>query len=256
MESLDQTVTDSVGHIIIQRADVANSLNTPTKTAIIETLREWENGEDVRVVVIQGEGDEAFCSGGDITEIPEHDFSLEYFIDSWEELFTQMRTMSQPIIAKVNGHAVGGGFDLVLYSDIAIAADDAHLAQPEIGLGIVNHFSPPVLLDTVGLKKTMGIMLTGESISGAEAAELGLVTKSVPESELNHATDDVVDSLLAKSPRVLERLKEGIYTSSEMSPTTSRSYLRRVALTSKSEDGDYREGIEAQLEGREPEWIT
>lgn len=242
------------GYVTIQREASLNALDTPTKEAIVDRLGTWRDDPDVRAVVLQSEGDRAFCAGGDVTEIPEVDYSLSYFTESWAELFETMRSLGKPTVAKVDGYALGGGFDLVLHTDVPIAADDALLGQPEVGLGIVNHFAPPRLLRTVGEKKTMELMLTGEPITGEEAARCGLVARSVPAAELDDAVDAVVEAVATKSPRIVRKLKEGIHTVSEMSPAAGQDHLERVALRSAREDPDYREGVDAQLEDREPVW--
>jgi enoyl-CoA hydratase/carnithine racemase len=247
-------VTDGGGYVTIERAEALNALDTPTKAAITDRLRDWRADDAVRAVVLRSEGDRAFCAGGDINEIPEVDYSLEYFTETWGELFETMRTLGKPTIAAVRGYALGGGFDLVLHTDIPIAADDALLGQPEAGLGIVNHFAPPMLLRTVGQKKTMDLMLTGEPISGREAAELGLVSRSVPAGDVEAEVEDVVEAIAAKSPRVMGKLKTGIHEAVERSPADGRSHLEEIAHDAARYDPDYREGVDAELEDREPEW--
>lgn len=242
------------GYVTVQREEALNAIDTPTKEAIIDRLRAWRDDDAVRAVVFRSEGDRAFCAGGDVREIPEVDYSLSYFTESWAELFETMRTLGKPTVAKVDGYALGGGFDLVLHTDVPIAAHDATLGQPEVGLGIVNHFSPPLLLESVGRKKTMDMMLTGEPISGREAARAGLVSRSVPREELDETVETVVAAIAAKSPRIVRKLKEGIGTVAEMSPTAGQDHLERVSLESARVDPDYREGVDAQLEDREPEW--
>lgn len=256
MSNAECAIEDSVGYVTIQREDALNAIDSPTKADITETLKAWREDDSVRVVVIRSEGDRAFCAGGDISEVPEVDYSLEYFTETWEELFDVMLTMDAPTVAKVDGVALGGGFDLMMHADVVVAAEDAKLGQPEVGLGIVNHFSPPMLLETVGLRKTVQLMVTGEPITGAEAERIGLVTWSVPGDELDAKVDDVVSSILEKSPRIVGKLKRGIYTSLDMSPTAARDHLEAVALDSARTDPDLREGIDAQLENREPEWPT
>lgn len=242
------------GYVTIEREEALNALDTPTKEAITTQLRDWRDDDAVRAIVLRSEGDRAFCAGGDVNEIPEVDFSLSYFTETWGTLFETMRTLGKPTIAAVQGYALGGGFDLVLHTDLPIAADDALLGQPEAALGIVNHFAPPVLLRTVGQKKTMDLMLTGEPISGAEAAELGLVSRSVPADELDAEVASVVTSIAEKSPRVMRKLKTGIHDITELSPAAGRDHLEAVALEAARNDPDYREGVEAQLEDRDPDW--
>lgn len=250
------TVEDYAAYITVEREEKLNAVDTPTKNEIIDRLRQYEDDNDVRVVVFRSEGDRAFCAGGDVQEIPEVDYSLEYFTETWDELFTTMRHLGMPTVAKVDGITLGGGFDWLLHTDFVIAASDAEIGQPEIDLGIVNHFSPPMLVEQVGLRKTLELLLTGETITGAEAAEIGLVTRSVPRDDLDDEVESLVRTLANKSPRIVEKVKDGIYTSLELPPSAARSHLEAVSLESARTDPDYREGVDAQLEGRDPEWTV
>lgn len=250
------TVDDHVGYVTIEREEKLNAVDSETKHAIVEEIEAFRDDDGVRVVVIRSEGERAFCAGGDVQEIPEVDYSLQYFTESWEELFRTMRDCGMPTVAKVDGITLGGGFDLALHADIVIAADDAQLGQPEIDLGIVNHFSPPKLLQQVGFRKTIELLLTGDTISGAEAADIGLVTRSVPGERLDEEIDDLVETLANKSPRIAKKVKEGIYTSVNMAPDAAKSHLEGVSLESARVDPDYREGVDAHLEDRDPDWTV
>jgi enoyl-CoA hydratase len=248
------TVENHAGYVTIKREEKLNAMDSETKHTIIEELEGYRKDDAVRAVVIQSEGDRAFCAGGDVQEIPEVDYSLEYFTESWEQLFQTMRDLGMPTVAKVDGITLGGGFDLMLHSDFVIAVDDARIGQPEIDLGIVNHFSPPMLLQQVGLRKTMELMMTGETISGAEAADINLVTRSVPREDLDEEVESLVKTLVNKNPRVMKTLKEGIYATTNMAPDAAKAHLESVSLESARINPDYREGIDAQLEDREPDW--
>lgn len=245
----------SAVYVTIEREEKLNALDTPTKAEITERLESYRDDDEVRAVVIQSEGDRAFCAGGDIAEIPEVDYSLSYFTETWHDLFETMMSSPVPIIAKVNGFALGGGFDLLLHTDFVVAADDARLGQPEVNLGIINHFSPPMLLQRVGTLKTFELLMTGEPISGAEAEEIGLVTRSVPTSDLDEEVEELVTTLTNKSPRVLGKLKRNLYTSTNLPPTAAREHMERVSLDAARTDRDYREGVDAQLEDRDPDWV-
>ncbi len=246
-------IVDGIARVTLQRPEKLNAVDLPTKLEITDRIRSYRDNDDVRVVVIQSEGD-AFCAGGDIEEVRERDFALQPFTDTWEDLFEAMMHLGKPTIARVDGYALGGGFDLMLHTDIPVAATDAQLGQPEVGLGIVNHFSPPMLMSRIGLTKTVDMMLTGETISGEEAAEIGLVARAVPESALDAEVDRVAERLVGMSPRVMRKLKDGLYATAEMSPRAARSYLETIALDAARNEPDYREGVLAQLERREPEW--
>ena len=247
-------VENHAGYVTIEREEKLNAVDSETKRAIIDQLAEYRRNDAVRAVVFRSAGEKAFCAGGDIKEIPEVDYSLQYFTESWDELFSAMRNLGAVTIAKVDGIALGGGFDLLLHTDFVVAADDARIGQPEVDLGIVNHFSPPLLLQQVGFRKTMELLVTGESISGAEAARIGLVTRSVPRERLDGEVDALVETLVTKSPRIVKKIKEGIYTSTDMSLSAAKTHLERISLESARTDPDYREGVDARLEDREPNW--
>jgi enoyl-CoA hydratase len=255
MVNANFAVSDHVARIEIQREEALNAVDSPTKREIIDRLWDYKTNDDVRAVLFESEGDQAFCAGGDIGEIPDVDYSLKHFTESWEELFDVMTGLGKPTVAAIDGHTLGGGFDLMLHTDIPIAADDAQIGQPEVGLGIVNHFSPPMLLQMVGLKKMAHLMMTGETISGARADEIGLVSTSVPAAQLDERVESVLESLVEKNPRTMRKLKDGIYDTLDKSPAAAKAHLESVALESAREDSDYREGIDAQLEGRPPEWV-
>lgn len=249
-------IENHAAYVTVEREEKLNAIDSETKQAIIEELQSYQDDDDVRAVVIQSDGDRAFSAGGDLQEIPEVDYSLKYFTESWEKLFSTMRNVGLPTVAKVDGITLGGGFDLMLHSDFVVAAADARIGQPEVDLGIVNHFSPPKLLGQVGLRKTMEMMMTGDTISGSEAADIGLVTRSVPAEELDDEVDELVSTLVNKSPRTLKKLKEGIYASANMAPDAAKDHLENISLTAAREHDDYREGVDAQLEDREPRWTT
>lgn len=246
-------VEDGVAEVELQRPEKLNAVEMPTKRAIIDRLKAWRDVDAVRVVVFSGQG-KAFCAGGDLQEVVERDYALEPFTESWDELFSVMRGMPQPTVVKVQDHAYGGGFDLLLHADVPVAADDARIGQPESSLGIVNHFSPPELVHRVGLPTAMDIVLTGEPVSGARADEVGLVARSVPREELDDEVDDVAESLAAKSPRVLSKLKRGLYRAADTAPSAAKDHLEAVSLEAARTEPDYREGVDARLEDREPEW--
>lgn len=243
-------------YITIEREEKLNAVDTETKVEITERIDAYRDDDAVRAVVIQSEGDRAFSAGGDVAEIPEVDYSLEYFTETWEDLFETMRAAGMPTVAKIDGITLGGGFDLMLHTDFVIAAADAQIGQPEVDLGIVNHFSPPELLQQVGFRKTMEMLMTGETITGAEAADIGLVTRAVPGEELDEEIDSLVETLVNKSPRIISKIKQGLYTSADLSPSAAKTHMERVSLESAREDPDYREGVDAQLADRDPEWIV
>ena len=246
-------VEDGVGRVTITRAEALNSIDLETKEVIIDRLADFRENDDVRAVLFESEGDRAFSAGGDLKEVKERDFELEPFTESWKRLFESMRRLEKPVVAKVDGYTFGGGFDLLLHADVVVAAEDAQIGQPEVNLGIVNHFSPALLPQTVGLKQTLDLLLTGDPITGARAADVGLVSRAVPAEELDGEVESVLDSLRSHSPEVLARVKSVVYEGAEMSPSAARDHAEAVAHHPDLEPL-MREGVEAQLEDRTPSW--
>lgn len=248
------TVADAVGYVTIDRPEKLNAIDLPTKRAIIDHLEDYRDDDDVRVVVFRSAGDGAFSAGGDLGEVVESDYQLTPFTESWAELFELMHALGKPTVAKVDGYALGGGFDMVLHADIVVASEDAKFGQPEIDLGLVNHFSPPLLHRTVGLRKTLEVMMLGEHIPAEKAEEMGLITRCVPHDDLDDEVEDVVETLKEKPPRIMKKLKDAVYDSLEMSPASGRDHIERIAVESVREDPDHPEGVDAVLDGREPDW--
>jgi len=247
------SVADGVARIRVEREEALNSIDLETKEEIIERLGEHDDDEDVRAVLFETAGEKAFSAGGDLKEVVEEDFALEPFTESWDRLFTRMTTIDPPTVAKLDGFTFGGGFDLMLHTDIVVAAEDAKIGQPEVNLGIVNHFSPAFLPPAIGTKKTLDLLLTGDPITGAEAKELGLVARAVPAEELDAEVESVLSSLKSHSPEILSRIKSVVYEGIEMSPSAARDHAENVAH--EAAEGPWmREGVEAQLEKRDPSW--
>ena len=246
-------VADGVATVEFRRPEALNAVTTGMKAETTDRVRAYGDDPDVRAIRLRGAGGD-FCAGGDITEVPESDYSLSEFTEGWADLFDALRTCGVPTVAQVEGVCLGGGFDLMLHCDFAVAAEDATLGQPESNLGIVNHFAPPLLREMVGWRRAMELVMTGDPVDGAAAAEMGLVTRSVPADDLDSEVETLLDSLTAKSPRVLRRLKRGMYESLDMPPDAAQDHLGRIAHEAVRTDPDYREGIDAQLEGRDPEW--
>lgn len=247
-------VADEIGYVTIQREEALNAIDTPTKLEVIDRLERYRVDDDVRAVVFRSEGDQAFTAGGDLDEVVDVDFDLSYHTETWDELFKSMMRLGKPTLARVDGWALGGGFDLLLHTDIVIAAEDAMIGQPEIGLGILNHFSPAMLPSLVGLRKTMELLLTGDPISGAEAERIGLVTRSVPADDLDDELEDVLEAIRDKPARITKHVKDAVWASVDMAPSTAREHIEARSLDSARTEPYYEEGVRAQREDREPNW--
>jgi enoyl-CoA hydratase/carnithine racemase len=243
-----------VARITIDRPDRRNAINPSVVRGISEYLTEAENDDSVRAVVLTGSGEKAFCAGGDLGgmnvegRVQQHLLRAEI-----GELFEQMRASRLPIVARVNGHALAGGFGLMLACDIVVAAEDAEFGTPEINLGLWPFMISAVIQRDMPRKVALEMMLTGRRVDSAEAERWGIVNRVVPRADLDSAVDELVATLRSKSPLIAALGKRSFYRAEDMSFSDALSYLSSM-LTVALESEDTIEGVTAFLEKRAPEW--
>ena len=223
-------------------------------TGLARALDDCETNHEVKCVVLTGAGEKAFCAGADLTGM-----TTSSRVDQhWERsevgrLLSRIRTSRLPVVARVNGHALAGGFGLMLGCDLVVAVEDARLGTPEINLGLWPFMITAVLQRDIPRKLALELMLTGRRLEAAEAARWGFVNRVVPAVELDAAVDEVVGELLSKSPLVLALGKRSFYRAEDMSFDDSIDYLAGM-LTVCLESEDTVEGVTAFLEKRDPQW--
>ena len=243
-----------VATITIDDPERRNPLTNETMAELARAVRGATEDPAVRVIVITGAGERAFSAGGDLAggfvDAPLADHGAR---GALAELFRLMRRSGKPVVARVNGHALGGGFGLAAACDIAIAADDATFGTPEITVGLWPMMISAVLLPLVPRKALMEMMLTGRRVSAAEAHRLGIVSRVVPRAELDGAVAETAATLLSLSPAALALGKEALYAAWDMDFDTALDHLH-TGLTSIASTEDAAEGVAAFQEKREPEW--
>ena len=243
---------DAVATITINRPDNRNALSTETVGELREALRQAKGDSQVRVIVITGAG-KVFCAGADLnsfrTEQPELD---RYFQRrNLAELFLEMTELGKPTVARVNGHALAGGFGLVAACDLAIAAGDAQFGMPEVNVGVFPMMIMAIVFRNLPRKAAMELMLTGKRIDAVEATRLGLVNRHVPAERLDGEVDYLAGELAKKSPIGMKLGLEAFYKMQDMSFPSAIAYLQdQLALLGLSED--LKEGVTAFFEKREP----
>jgi enoyl-CoA hydratase/carnithine racemase len=251
---IEYLVDDGVATVTIndpaRRNPLSNDVIGQLKNAVIRA------GDDdaVAVVVITGAGDRAFSAGGDLASgfvdspLPGHSARGEL-----ADLFRAMTSLPKPVVGRVNGAALGGGFGVAAACDITVVVETAKMGTPEISLGLWPMMISAVLFPLVPRKTLMWMMMTGAVITGERAAELGIATLSVPGSDL----DDVVDGIVAKLKRApsgaMALGKRSFYATASMDPDTALDHLH-IGLTAVSFTDDAAEGVSAFLERRDPEW--
>ena len=253
--SVEYTLVDHVATITLNRPQALNAVDMETEAELQALWKKIENDPEVRVVVLTGAGDRAFCAGADLKN-PQVT-GLQYWAAPRPGGFGGIalrETLNVPVIARVNGFALGGGFEMVLGCDIVVACEEASFGLPEPLVGRMPLDGGMVLLQRqVPFRKAMAMVFTGKRVKAAEALAMGLVNEVVPRAELDAATARWVNDILACAPLSLKAIKQIVRNTSHM-PASQAQALRLPALVAalNSEDGD--EGVLAFQQKRKPQW--
>ena len=241
--------------LTLHRPDRRNALSPELVLALREGLDRARADAGVLVVVLTGSGDKAFCAGGDLGGgmmdggvVPAH-LARAGFAD----LFRAMRDLGKPIVARVNGDALGGGLGLVAACDLVVSRDDARFGTPEIKLGLFPWIILASILRVVPRKVALELALTGDPISADEARRVGLVNRVVPLAALDVEVDRLCASVERHSPALLALGRDGISAMSEMTLDQALAYGNAM-LTVNTLAEDAAEGVAAFLGKRAPEW--
>jgi len=248
-----EDVTEGVAGLTLNRPEVRNALNHALISELEAALRRLDADPAARVIVLRGAGDRAFCAGADLKGVGDRGTTLQAR-ESFSglarvlELMARMRT---PVIAQVHGFALAGGCGLAAGADIVVAADDAVFGLPEIKVGLLPLIVMAPILRTVGRKRGLLMILSGEPVSAREAYDMGLVSRLVPRAELESTADALARTLAGYSPTALGLAKEAAATAPDMEYGAALRYLREL-LTLVALSDDAREGIAAFFEKRPP----
>ena len=254
-ETLLVDVQDGVASVILNRPDVRNALSATLIRDLEQALAKLEADPAARVIVLSGAGDKAFCAGADLKGVGDRGTTLQAreSFGGLARILEAMARMRTPVIAKVHGFALAGGCGLAAGCDIVVAAEDAVFGLPEIKIGLLPLIVMAPILRSVGRKRGMLMILSGEQVSAREAYEMGLVSRLVPRAELSRAVDELARALAGFSPTALGLAKEAAATVAGMEYGASLRYLREmITLVALSDDA--REGIKAFFEKRAPNW--
>lgn len=251
---------DHVAHVTLDRPDVLNAMDLRMHTELAAVWDDVEADDDVRVVVLTGAGDTSFSVGQDLRErarldaegVPRGTFGSRG-LPGWPRL-TERFDMSKPIIARVNGYALGGGFELVLACDIVVACEEAAFALPEARLGLVPGAGGAFrLARQVPLKTAMGYLLTGRRMDARTALALGLVNDVVPADRLDACVEEWTGDLLRCAPLALRAVKQAVMTSLDQ-PLEKAFATRFPWEERRMASQDAIEGPRAFAERRTPVW--
>lgn len=248
-------LTAAVLTVTIDRPEQRNALNADVTRGLLAALAKAEQDEAVRVVVLTGAGDRAFCAGADLGGLSPDAGAVELHLGraGFADVLTRLRATPKPVIARVNGAALAGGFGLALGCDLAIAADTATFGTTEVKVGMWPYIISAVINEHLGPKRTMDLVLSGRRMDAAEALSWGLLNKVVAAAELDAAVAETAAGLVALSPVVLAQGKRSYAAMAGMRREDAFAYLAGM-LSLHLQTEDAREGITAFLEKRSPQW--
>jgi enoyl-CoA hydratase len=251
LENLLLERAEGIAVVTVNRPKVLNALNTQTLDELRRTVLALKHDEAVRCVIITGAGEKAFVAGADINELAvqsptggrDHAMAGQHVFDLIEQ-------MGKPVIAAINGYALGGGCELAMACTFRVAADTARLGQPEINLGIIPGYAGTQrLARLVGRGRALEILLTGDAITAEEAHRLGLVNRVVPAAELMTETRSLAASLATKAPVAVRYIIDAVNKGLQMPFAEAQVYEATLFGLVASTD-DMREGTRAFLEKR------
>lgn len=255
-QELVYEVRDHVARVTINRPERRNAMTWGVITGLRDAVARAKADPDVRVLVLTGAGDQAFCAGADLGGMAGGDEGFVAAHDARGELarlFLDLYDLGKPTVARVRGFALAGGFGLALSCDLVVAADDATFGTPEINVGLWAYMITVPLLRSMPPKKALELMMTGRRVDAAEADRIGFVTRVVPAGDLDAATDELAASLASKSPAVMKLGRDSFYGVWDLGAAEALRVLHpMLTLTTLTEDAA--EGIAAFAEKRAPEW--
>jgi len=244
---------DSTAIITLNRPSRRNALSLRLMLELIDCLDEIEQKRTVHAVILAAEG-RVFSSGHDLSEMVGRTVSdYRQIFDVCANLMTKLQSIPQPVIAEVQGIATAAGCQLVATCDLAIAAEQAAFATPGVRIGLFCTTPMVALSRAVGRKRAMHMLLTGESIDAATAADWGLINAAVPGDELKNATRKLAARIAEASPLTVGIGKQAYYAQIDLDQPKAYAYAKEV-MTTNSLAADAQEGISAFLDKRVPCW--
>ncbi len=255
-ETIAYDVADHVARVTLNRPAARNALDDQMTAELLAALDRAKADDEVRVIVLTGAGDKAFCAGADLgdlgAQLRDSTKGTDLIRDSGAyRLFTAFPRLGKPIIARLAGHAIAGGLGLAVSCDLVIAADDVKLGTPEVNVGLWPMMIMAIINRNVPPKQAFKLYYTGRHVSAREAVEMGLITEAVPRDRLDARVDELAASIAAKSPIGLRMGREAFFAVDGLAFDDQIAYLLdRLRALAGTDDAV--EGVTAFLEKREP----
>lgn len=255
LKNLLLDVSNNIAVVTINRPDKLNALNRDTILELRSVFKELRSNDDVYVIILTGSGEKAFVAGADIKELNELDvLSAKKFSERGQEVFNYIENMNKPVIAAVNGFALGGGSELALACHIRLASENAKFGQPEVNLGIIPGYGGTQRLTRlINSGRAMEYILTGDMIDTNEALRIGLVNHIYPQAELMNKAKEMALKIATKGQQAVRLAIKSVNAASQVSAKEGQNYEASLfALCCGTED--FKEGTSAFLEKRKPEF--
>ena len=271
-DALRYEAGDRIARITLDRPEARNALNDVMVGELLDAFERAKDDDDVRVIVLTGAGDRAFCAGADLggadrarragrsvagigaTGDGAGTAAGDPIRDSAPyRLFTAFPDLGKPIIARLAGHAIAGGLGLAVSCDLVIAADDVRLGTPEVNVGLWPMMIMAIINRNVAPKQAFKLYYTGDAITAAEGVRIGLVTEAVPRADLDRRVDELAHAIAAKSPVGLRHGRDAFFAIEGLPFRDQIAHLLgRLVVVGETDDA--REGVTAFLEKRAPEF--
>lgn len=242
---------NAIGYVKINRPEKLNAMNRKVMAELFECFQAFQMDDEVRAVILTGSGEKAFVAGADINEL-----ALQGPVEGREisqlgqRVFNLVESLGKPVIAAINGFALGGGCELAMACTLRIAAENARLGQPEVKIGILPGYGGSQRLPRlVGKSRALELMLTGEAITAAEAHRIGLVNQVVPSADLLPAAEKLAQKIIANAPLAVRFALEAVNHGMEMSAGEGQ-FLEATLFGLCCTTADMKEGTRAFLEKR------
>lgn len=244
-----------VAIVTLTRPRVLNALNTATIRELGDAMTALGADADVRAIVLTGAGEKAFVAGADINELAvQTPAEGKEHATAGQRVFDAIETLGKPVVAAINGFALGGGCELAMACTLRLAADTARLGQPEINLGLTPGYAGSQRLPRlVGRGRALEMLLTGDMISAARAYEIGLVNRVVPAADLRAEAVKLAILLASKAPVATRYILEAVHHGAEM-PLAEAQHLETTLFGLVASTDDMKEGTRAFLEKRPAAW--
>jgi|CZKP01.1.fsa_nt_gi enoyl-CoA hydratase len=239
--------------VFINRPDKLNALNSIVMSELKHCFTELKKNEDIYVVLLTGSGEKAFVAGADISELNNLNMiAAKEYAEKGQEVFALIENLNKPVIAAVNGFALGGGCELALSCHIRLASENAKFGQPEVNLGLIPGFGGTQRLTRlINSGRAIELILTGDIIDAGEAFRLGMVNKIYPLTDLMNKAKELADKIASKGQYAVKQALKAVTICDEVSGNEGLKFEASLFSLCCGTD-DFKEGTSAFLEKRKP----